>query len=421
MTDVKGSRADITGESSSRANPDDASDTFQEASSNIKNEPMNEAAQQILGLFKLKGKAASGSAQAELTAEEIEGLLKDVLRPSPALASNNPFLTTPPTLPPDDHTFPDPFPAAGPGDRFIGIHPPFEYDDDVRNWQPWKTEVLLYMDSQRKRFRSRTEVLYTIMASTKIGSRAKSQLRAIGQLVLGNNSRESTEFQACAGVRQATEWILAQLARHQNVLGLMAAQKNKLYTAQGSQRYDTWIQNLDTLRQDLGIPSDHLLNFVISNMSHDIRYEIAKWLGKHPEELTWEELTIEGPSISFMYWQRNKAHHGQWKDHGNTAPQPRTTTGQWAPRHNSAQQVGTTPKQPRLNDADFALVRQAGACFKCRETGHRSDACTNPRSMEDSLTEAKRDLFRRLATQRQQQRAQNKTGQTMPGSTSQSQ
>lgn len=319
-------------------------------------------------------------------------------------------------LPPDDYEFPTALPESGPRDRFLDIQRPFEYDGSPNTWDEWKVDMQYYVETQRRRFKSKKEVVIVVMGCLKPGTHIRATMKALAKTLMDPHSEENHAFMNKDGPMEGAQWILDYLKGHINLLAHKERQHGRLYKAQGNTPFHIWIKEIDMARLELGIPTKELLRFVVNNMSKDDRYEICQWLRIRPEQLSWHDLRHDGIDITFQYWERNRAHH-PWRGgrNENNAMQPRDSHGHFTARGHAGQSQdapGTRDPRPRLSDDDFNLLRAAKACFRCRRTGHRKEACDNEPDFKSTLTDAAREHLKKVAKQIIEARvARHATGQ----------
>lgn len=120
------------------------------------------------------------------------------------------------TVPPPnqgDADFPSPIPAI---ETFIEPEQPWKFDGKITKYRQWRTEVRLFVETQKHRFRSPREALYVIGTWTKPGTSANSQVYSLVLAIDHATSIENQQFNACTTPIQILEWVLSRMDNHFN-------------------------------------------------------------------------------------------------------------------------------------------------------------------------------------------------------------
>ncbi|KAK6356203.1 hypothetical protein TWF718_000574 [Orbilia javanica] len=285
------------------------------------------------------------------------------------------------------------FPTEEPKDGYRGAEPPWEFDDDKTKWRDWTTEMLLWARSNE--LRNRWNALSQFAACIKEGTRAKGRIRYLMHSV-HSETPEKEAFEKLDNTIQVWEWCIRVLAPGCRDWGEESKAIRRLTTYQRGKPVREILDNVAYATKVLGLDPARQTEAFRMNIRKDLQLALAQRLGKWPSDLTLSDFIerVEGVENEqkivregYMNWTPKPNFKGSAETQREKSVNTRATN---APDERKRQNHGVK----LWSDEDWALIKEAGACFNCGWANHRTKDCKKPREGFKTLSQESTTFLR---------------------------
>jgi hypothetical protein len=200
-------------------------------------------------------------------------------------------------LPPRDPRDPSwltslPVPSS---DKFLEPALPFQFDGKFYMFAKWVTEMSLFVQGAKNRFRSSLDVFNLFLSRTTEKSLAKEFLSNLGELIRTPGTIENAEFLALETATQCAQWVLDKMAgTFTDRLRTTRALREITELKQGNGTFGSFSMKMETLRIQLGWSTQQTRSYMFMAVSPQLRHDLARRVFKSTEDLTYEDFMQYG-------------------------------------------------------------------------------------------------------------------------------
>lgn len=275
------------------------------------------------------------------------------------------------------------------------IAKPAEFDGNYAKYHSWAIAMIGYVQYMAVTFTEPLGVLLVFQAATVLGSPARRTMDALYLACMATDGSVRKEFDQLSTAMQTARWIGSKMDKvYFDHLAWDNAMDRLKKAHQGPLRSGSWLkfwQVIDEARNTLRLPDSEVKHYVINQMNQELLMEITIKAGWKRSQITLEYILNNAVAMEHLIIEKNRVHHSDEGMAGayrkkREEKRAKRTPARAADFKSSEKatdaQGGTHQARRRLPEEDFAIVREAGVCFRCWQPGHTMTDCHGNMVME---------------------------------------